>query len=98
MKTLMAIAVAVLALAGWAIAGIDATQLVASARAQVGVTVGCDPAYRKLPYPGGDVPPETGVCCDVVIRALRRQVIHSGTWKKGVKGPVASYSSWLDSR
>ena len=55
------------------LAGLDATQLVAAARSQVGVTVGYDPAYRKLAYPGGDVPIETGVCCDVVIRALRQQ-------------------------
>lgn len=49
------------------------TQLVAAARAQIGVTTGYDPAYRKLAYPGGDVPQETGVCCDVVVQALRKQ-------------------------
>ncbi|MFO1489735.1 MAG: DUF1287 domain-containing protein [Kiritimatiellia bacterium] len=49
-----------------------APDLVASARAQVGVTVGYDPAYRKLDYPDGDVPETTGVCCDVVVRALRK--------------------------
>ncbi len=43
-----------------------------AARAQIGVTTGYDPAYRKLDYPGGDVPESTGVCCDVVIRALRK--------------------------
>ena len=66
-------AIAALLAAGGAMAGIDATQLVAAARSQVGVTVGYDPAYRRLPYPGGDVPMETGVCCDVVVRALRKQ-------------------------
>ena len=30
-----------------------------------------DPAYVRLPYPGGDVPPDTGVCTDEVIRAYR---------------------------
>lgn len=30
-----------------------------------------DPAYVRIPYPGGDVPPDTGVCTDVVIRAYR---------------------------
>lgn len=45
--------------------------LVTQARKQVGVTVGYDPEYRVLSYPGGDVPMATGVCCDVVIRALR---------------------------
>lgn len=46
---------------------------VASARKQVGVTLVYDPAYVRLPYPGGDVPQERGVCTDVVIRALRPQ-------------------------
>lgn len=31
-----------------------------------------DPAYVRLDYPGGDVPLETGVCTDVVIRAFRK--------------------------
>lgn len=30
-----------------------------------------DPKYVSIPYPGGDVPPDTGVCTDVVIRAYR---------------------------
>lgn len=30
-----------------------------------------DPSYVKLRYPGGDVPPGTGVCTDVVIRSYR---------------------------
>ena len=48
--------------------GVD---LAAAARKQVGVTVGYDSAYRKLAYPNGDVPRESGVCTDVIIRALR---------------------------
>lgn len=47
--------------------------LVAAAREQVGVTLSYDPAYRRLAYPGGDVPLATGVCTDVLIRALRAQ-------------------------
>ncbi|MCS6933670.1 MAG: DUF1287 domain-containing protein [Chitinophagales bacterium] len=31
-----------------------------------------DAAYRVIPYPGGDVPSDRGVCSDVVIRAYRR--------------------------
>ncbi|HCC52951.1 MAG TPA: DUF1287 domain-containing protein, partial [Porphyromonadaceae bacterium] len=31
-----------------------------------------DPAYFSIPYPGGDVPANKGVCTDVVIRAYRR--------------------------
>lgn len=47
------------------------TDVVVAARRQIGVTVGYDPAYRKIGYPGGDVPRESGVCTDVIIRALR---------------------------
>jgi len=41
-----------------------------------------DPAYVVLAYPGGDVPPDTGVCTDVVIRSYRalgidlQQLVH----------------------
>jgi uncharacterized protein len=49
-----------------------AAKLVVSARAQVGVTTGYDPSYVRLAYPGGDVPMNTGVCTDVVIRAFRK--------------------------
>lgn len=45
--------------------------IVSAARRQVGVTVVYDPSYRVIPYPNGDVPIDRGVCCDVVIRALR---------------------------
>ncbi len=31
-----------------------------------------DPAYYSLDYPNGDVPPDRGVCTDVVIRAYRK--------------------------
>jgi uncharacterized protein YijF (DUF1287 family) len=34
-----------------------------------------DPAYVVLPYPNGDVPPNKGVCTDVVIRAYRKMGI-----------------------
>ncbi|NLS01433.1 DUF1287 domain-containing protein [Rhizobium sp. P38BS-XIX] len=46
--------------------------LIQAARAQIGVTTLYDPAYVRLTYPGGDVPPDRGVCTDVVIRAYRR--------------------------
>lgn len=54
-------------------AAVDPASLADAARRQVGVTLGYDPQYRGLAYPGGDVPPATGVCSDVVIRALRTQ-------------------------
>lgn len=56
--------------------------LVTAARGQVGVTLLYDPAYVEMPYPGGDVPAERGVCTDVIVRALRvsgldlQQAIH----------------------
>ena len=39
---------------------------------QVGKTTGYDPSYQKLEYPNGDVPIETGVCSDVIVRAFRK--------------------------
>ncbi len=47
-------------------------QIVDDALAQTAYTNNYDPAYVKLNYPNGDVPRETGVCADVVIRALRK--------------------------
>ena len=56
----------------FAVQAIEADRLVLDARQQVGVTLSYDPTYRRLSYPGGDVPMTTGVCTDVVIRALRQ--------------------------
>jgi len=39
---------------------------------QVGKTTSYDPSYQKLDYPNGDVPIETGVCSDVIVRAFRK--------------------------
>jgi uncharacterized protein YijF (DUF1287 family) len=49
----------------------ERTLLASAALAQVGVTREYDPSYTRLSYPGGDVPPERGVCADVVVRAFR---------------------------
>jgi uncharacterized protein len=46
-------------------------RLIAAAEAQIGVTTRYDAAYERLTFPGGDVPPERGVCTDVVVRAFR---------------------------
>ena len=46
--------------------------LATAASAQIGVTLGYDPAYVRLAYPGGDVPMDRGVCSDVVVRAFRQ--------------------------
>ena len=57
----------------------DRNQLVRDARAQIGVTIGYDGTYRRLDYPLGDVPMQTGICTNVIIRALRQQNIV--TWR-----------------
>lgn len=46
-------------------------RLITAAESQIGRTVIYDPAYVRLAYPGGDVPIERGVCCDVIVRAYR---------------------------
>jgi uncharacterized protein YijF (DUF1287 family) len=57
-------------------------KLLEAAIAQVGVTTSYDPTYVGIDYPGGDVPIETGVCSDVLVRAFRKagldlqQVVH----------------------
>jgi len=48
-----------------------AAKLVAGGEGQIGQTLRYDPAYERIPYPGGDVPFERGVCTDVIIRAYR---------------------------
>jgi len=50
----------------------QAPDLVSAAKTQIGVTVHYDGQYRKIAYPGGDVPLDRGVCTDVIIRAFRR--------------------------
>ncbi|HET9838391.1 MAG TPA: DUF1287 domain-containing protein [Candidatus Angelobacter sp.] len=46
-------------------------KFVAAAIERTHHSVRYDPAYVRIAYPGGDVPPETGVCTDEVIRAFR---------------------------
>src|SRR5512143_590462 len=46
-------------------------RLVAAAVSQTGSHVTYDGSYRRIAYPGGDVPASIGVCTDVVIRAYR---------------------------
>ena len=52
-------------------ASLPAERLIGAARSQVGVTTIYDPKFVKLAYPGGDLPPERGVCTDVIVRAYR---------------------------
>ena len=46
-------------------------KLVAAAEERTHHIVRYDPAYIRIPYPGGDVPQDTGVCTDEVIRSYR---------------------------
>jgi hypothetical protein len=46
-------------------------KLVAAAEERTHHVVRYDPAYVRIPYPGGDVPSDTGVCTDEVIRSYR---------------------------
>ncbi len=48
-----------------------AERLVQAALERTRHTVRYEPAYVKLDYPNGDVPADTGVCTDEVIRAYR---------------------------
>jgi uncharacterized protein YijF (DUF1287 family) len=46
-------------------------RLVSAATERTHLSVRYDPAYVRIPYPGGDVPADTGVCTDEVIRSYR---------------------------
>ena len=74
----------------------DATPLEkvnAGAIEQTTQTTGYDGSYVKLDYPNGDVPPSTGVCADVVVRAFRKagidlqKELHEDMKKNFVKYP-----------
>lgn len=47
-------------------------QFIDGAVEQSKVTTGYDPSYVKIDYPNGDLPSDTGVCSDVVVRAFRK--------------------------
>lgn len=46
-------------------------KLVSAAIEQTRHSVTYDGSYRRIGYPGGDVPADIGVCTDVVVRAFR---------------------------
>ena len=71
-------------------------QLIAAAQAQVGVTTIYDPTFVHLPYPGGDLPRQRGVCTDVIIRAYRdafgidlQQLVHADMLARFASYPPA---------
>ncbi|HEV2829359.1 MAG TPA: DUF1287 domain-containing protein [Pyrinomonadaceae bacterium] len=47
-------------------------QFIEAAVEQSKVTTGYDPSYVGIEYPNGDVPSDTGVCSDVIVRAFRK--------------------------
>ncbi len=57
-------------------------RLAAAALQRTKTTVSYDPAYYKIPYPGGDLPPGKGKAEDIVIRSYRslgidlQQLVH----------------------
>ena len=73
-------------------AGGFAENLVKAALYRTTQTVRYDPAYVVLDYPGGDVPADTGVCTDLVIRSYRalgidlQVLVH-----EDMKGSFSSY-------
>jgi uncharacterized protein YijF (DUF1287 family) len=46
-------------------------KLIAAAIERTTHVVRYDGSYRKITYPGGDVPDNTGVCTDVIVRSYR---------------------------
>lgn len=46
-------------------------RLVAAAIERTHHSVRYDPSYVRIPYPDGDVPADTGVCSDLIIRTYR---------------------------
>src|SRR5690606_32217659 len=59
--------------------GLSAAQsakvLVAAANERTLHQVRYDGAYVAIAYPGGDVPPDQGVCTDVIVRAYRAMAV-----------------------
>jgi hypothetical protein len=48
-----------------------AASLVEAALARTKEKIAYDPAYFEIAYPDGDIPPDKGVCTDVIIRSYR---------------------------
>jgi uncharacterized protein len=71
----LVMAVAATALAGQSparpVAGEFPEKLIQAAVAQTLTPVTYDGSYRRIPYPGGDVPANIGVCTDLIVRAYR---------------------------
>jgi uncharacterized protein len=89
-------------------------RFVAAAVERTHYAVRYDPAYVRIPYPGGDVPASTGVCTDEVIRAYRavgidlQKEVHEDMashlaayprkWLSGSRGTGAATDTNIDHR
>ena len=70
----------------------DLKRVIDGAIEQVGITTSYDPSYQKLRYPNGDVPIETGVCSDVIVRAFRKAAVDlQKDVHEDMKGSFSSY-------
>jgi uncharacterized protein len=67
-------------------------QLVAAAVERTHHAVRYDPAYVRIPYPGGDVSADTGVCTDEIIRSYR--TVSVDLQKEVHEDMVANYSAY----
>ena len=59
------------AVASQSLPDVTARELVDAAVAQTRTAVTYDGSYRRIPYPGGDVPANIGVCTHVAVRRSR---------------------------
>ncbi len=69
--SLMARSLVLLGLSSLAAAGPSERDLVVAALERTKHVVRYDGSYRSIPYPGGDVPENVGVCTDVLVRSYR---------------------------
>ncbi|HZS97452.1 MAG TPA: DUF1287 domain-containing protein [Terriglobales bacterium] len=67
-------------------------QLVAAAVERTHHAVHYDPAYVRIPYPGGDVSADTGVCTDEIIRSYR--AVGVDLQREVHEDMVANYSAY----
>lgn len=74
------------------ITSVEIRKTIESAIEQTTLTKNYDPKYVVIAYPNGDVPMETGVCSDVVIRAFRRAGVDlQKEVHEDMKGNFAAY-------
>jgi uncharacterized protein len=67
-------------------------RLVNAAAERTNHTVRYDPGYARIPYPGGDVPADTGVCTDEIVRSYR--VLGIDLQKEVHQDMVQNYSAY----